>query len=142
MSEDEVRQCFSEAKEIMKQCGAKKLYLILHDMQVYYADEVSDDSLTKLKIARGGTSHLEVFELLEGKEITNYQGEKFKLPTEIEPELVVCFTDLGTCFPDKRPTYDVIWAVPSDGCPGPSVDVPFGEKVVVDMEAMRKSDRR
>ena len=138
MSDDEVRQSASEFAEIAKQCGAKKLYLILHDAAVYYAGEVSVDALTELKMSRGGTSHGEVFEILTGGEVTNQHGT-FKLPKDLEVELAVLFTDLGTDFTNLRPTFECIWAVPSDGCPGPSCEVPFGKTVVMDMDAIRKS---
>jgi predicted metal-dependent peptidase len=137
MSDDEVRQCYSEFAEIMKQCGAKKLFLILHDACVFYAGEVQVEALTNLRMSRGGTSHREVFELLAGEEVENLHGT-FKLPDDIDVELTVLFTDLGTDFTDRRPKFECIWAVPSDGCPGPNEPVPFGRKVTVDMDSMRK----
>jgi predicted metal-dependent peptidase len=137
MSDEEVTQCYTEFAEIMKQCGAKKLFLILHDACVFYAGEVQVEALTNLRMSRGGTSHREVFELLAGEVVTNPHGT-FELPKEAEIELVVLFTDLGTDFTDRRPKYECIWAVPSDGCPGPSESVPFGKKVTVDMKSMRK----
>lgn len=146
MSEDEVRQCLSEASEIMTQCGARSLFIILHDTCVYYAGEVGPEMLTSLKMSRGGTSHQEVFELLGGATIKNrYADERgeaeFKLPRETEVELVVLFTDLGTDFPEFKPNYEVLWAVPSDGYPGMSADVPFGKKVEVDMKEIRSGRR-
>jgi predicted metal-dependent peptidase len=144
MSEDEVRQCLTEAHEIMVQCGARSLYLILHDTRVYYAGEVTKEALTTLKCSRGGTCHEEVFQLLNGETVVNHSpaGEdapsEFKLPRDVDVQLSVLFTDLGTSFPESKPSFDVIWAVPSDGSPGMRADVPFGKKVEMNMEALRK----
>ncbi len=132
MSDADVRQCVTESAEIFKQCGASKLFLILHDMRVYYAGEVTVGDLTEIKMARGGTSHQEVFEILGGGTIT-HGADDFKLPDNTDVELAVMFTDLGTDFPDHTPKYDVLWGVPEDGCPGMSASVPFGKKILVDL---------
>ena len=123
MSEEEVIQCFTETAAIMKQCGAARLYLILHDHPVYWAGEVEANALTNLKMSRGGTSHEEVFEVLTGK------SERWPLPTHEKIEMAICFTDLGTTFPDKAPPFEVLWGVVPGY--GEQVDVPFGHKVDV-----------
>jgi predicted metal-dependent peptidase len=129
MSEDEVRQCITEGAEILRLCGCQKIWLILHDMRVYFSGYVTEADLTKLKIARGGTSHREVFACLERR----HANEEFNVPTDEIVSLAVMFTDLGTDFPDYKPDFDVLWGVPSDGCPGMSAPVPFGIKVSVEM---------
>ena len=135
MSHDSIKQCFTEGVEIMRQCGASKLYVILHDYEVYYVGEVDQNSMSKLKLARGGTSHRDVFKILNGEAVEGKHGE-FKLPTDEKVELAILFTDLGTDFPDVKPKFNVIWGVPKDGCPGPDAEVPFGIKVPIDMAAM------
>lgn len=129
MSADEVRQCVSEFAAIMKACGCEKLWLILHDTRVYFSGWVQEADLTQLKMARGGTSHHEVFACLN----KTHSNPEFNVPTEEEVTLAVLFTDLGTDFPDQAPEYDVIWAVPSDGSPGMEMPVPFGKKIEVKM---------
>ncbi len=129
MSADEVRQCVSEFSAIMEACGCEKLWLILHDTRVYFSGWVQEADLTNLKMARGGTSHVEVFQCLDKK----HSNPEFNVPQEEEVALAVLFTDLGTDFPDQVPDYDVIWGVPSNGSPGMEMPVPFGKKVEVDM---------
>ncbi len=129
MSPDEVRQCVSEFSAIMKACGCTKLWLILHDTRVYWSGWVQEADLTNLKMARGGTSHHEVFACLD----KTHSNLEFNVPREEEVTLAVLFTDLGTDFPADAPNYDIIWAVPSDGCPGMEMPVPFGKKVEVEM---------
>jgi predicted metal-dependent peptidase len=136
MSREAVVQCFSEAAEIMKQCGCKKLYFGLHDYSVYYIGETDEAALKRLKISEGGTSHRDVFRILNGESVKLTDGTEFQLPKTETVELAILFTDLGTDFPDERPKYDVIWGVPTDGYPGMSCDVPFGQKVAIDMKAM------
>jgi predicted metal-dependent peptidase len=123
MSEEEVIQCFTETAAIMKQSGAAKIYLILHDHPVYWAGEVTANSLTNLKMSRGGTSHIEVFKVLTGN------SQEWPLPVNEKIEMAVCFTDLGTSFPDQAPPFEVIWGVVPGY--GEQVAVPFGYKVNV-----------
>jgi predicted metal-dependent peptidase len=129
MSPDEVRQCLSEFSAIMKACGCDKMWLILHDSRVFYSGWVKEADLTKLKMARGGTSHSEVFACLD----RTHPNEDFNIPKDEEVKLAILFTDLGTDFPSTPPSFDVIWGVPTDGCPGLACPVPFGIKVPVDM---------
>jgi predicted metal-dependent peptidase len=129
MSHDACRQCITEAAGIMRACGADKVWLILHDAVPYYSGYVTEADLTKLKMARGGTSHQGVFKILARK----YENEKMNVPREEEVHLAVMFTDLGTDFPDTKPDFDVIWGVPVGGCPGIDCAVPFGLKVPVEL---------
>lgn len=129
MSTEEVRQCITEAREILKVCGCQKMWLILHDTRVFFSDYIEEADLTKMKMARGGTSHGEVFACLEKR----HPNEKLNVPKEEDVTLAVMFTDLGTDFPDKKPEFEVIWGVPSCGCPGMSCPVPFGTKVEVEL---------
>lgn len=129
MSEDEVRQCVTEFSAIMKACGCEKLWLILHDMEVYYSGWVEEADLTKLQMSRGGTSHRGVFQCLD----KTHSNPDFNVPQDEEVTLAVLFTDLGTDFPAQAPEYDVIWGVPSNGCPGMEMPVPFGKKVEIEV---------
>jgi len=129
MSTEEVRQCFSEGVAISKLCGCEKIWIILADTRVTFSGWVSETDFTKLKMARGGTDHIDVFKCLD----RTHPKEEFNIPTSEKVALVVAFTDLGTTFPKNIPKYEVIWGVPSDGSPGMSAKVPFGTKVEVDM---------
>jgi predicted metal-dependent peptidase len=129
MSVREAQQCISECCGIMKACGCEKLWLILHDMRTYYSGWVTEADLTKLEMARGGTSHVEVFQCLD----RTHPNQEMNFPATEEVVLAIMFTDLGTDFPNEKPGYDVIWGVPSDGYPGMKADVPFGKKVEVEM---------
>lgn len=128
MSVEEIRQCISEFSAIIKACGGSKLWLILHDCRVYFSDWVKEADLTKLKMTRGGTSHIEVFQCLN----RTHSNSQFNLPKEEQVSLAVLFTDLGTSFPTESPNFEVIWGVPSNGSPGISVKVPFGKKIEVE----------
>jgi predicted metal-dependent peptidase len=130
MSVEEVIQCITEGSEILRVCGCRKIWLILHDMRVYFSGYVTESDLTKLKMARGGTSHSEVFACLN----RTHPTAEFNVPKEEEVSLAVLFTDLGTNFPDHAPDYEVLWGVPTDGCPGMAASVPFGKKVPVEMK--------
>jgi predicted metal-dependent peptidase len=129
MSSDDVRQCVSESAAVMRSCGCEKLWLILHDARVYFSGWVTEADLTKLKMARGGTSHTEVFAILN-KEHAN---KAMNVPKEEEVTLAILFTDLGTDFPSRKPAFEVIWGVPANSSPGMSSPVPFGKKVEVEL---------
>lgn len=130
MSCEEVRQCLSEGKEILRVCGCQKIWVIMHDMRVYFSGWVQDADFTNLKMARGGTSHQEVFQILD----RSHKNEDFNIPREHEVTLAVMFTDLGTDFPRQAPDYEVFWGVPSNGSPGMAGQVPFGKKIEVEMK--------
>jgi hypothetical protein len=51
-----------------------------------------------------------------------------------KPAMVVCFTDLESCFPDERPSYPVLWCCPENMA---KHEVPWGKKIPVDMEDLR-----
>jgi predicted metal-dependent peptidase len=131
MSEEEIRQCLSEGKEILRTCGCQKIWVVMNDYVVYFSGWAEDADFVKFKMARGGTSHHEVFQCLD----RTHPNDKFNVPKEHEIVLAVLFTDLGTNFPDQAPKYTVLWGVPSDGSPGMAAEVPFGKKVLVEMKA-------
>jgi predicted metal-dependent peptidase len=129
MTQEAVVQCVTETAAIMKACGCEKLWLILHDYEVYFSGWVTESDLTNLKMARGGTSHEGVFACLDREHLNDH----FNLPTEEEVLLAILFTDLGTDFPDRSPEYEVVWGVPEGGWPGMEADVPFGRKIEVEI---------
>lgn len=126
VDEDEYIQALSEGAEIVRQSGCQKLLLVVHDFDVYYVGEVDESTIRNAPKRDGGTSHIDVFEVLDGK------SEKW--PVKEKPALVVCFTDLGTCFPDREPEYPVIWGV-FEGWE--HMPVPWGKKVRVPVTRTR-----
>jgi predicted metal-dependent peptidase len=122
ISDEELTAFLSEFVGLMEQCGCSKLEVIFHDSVIYYQGEHEKADLGKIKVQRGGTSHIPVFERL------NDPKRKEK------PAMVVCFTDLETCFPSEKPSYPVLWCCPEQ-CKEHSV--PWGRKIPVDMETLR-----
>jgi len=130
VSDDELRQTLAESLAIMEQCGADKILVGLHDSNVYFFDEITKKDISRLKFRRGGTSHQQVFDVMKGID------SEFKLPRGYTVEMAVLFTDLGTCFPDYIPGYEVIWGVFDPASWGGGIDcpVPFGQKIKVPVD--------
>ena len=129
MGYDQIVQCISETAAIILAAGCDKIWLILHDCAIYYSGYIGREDLTKIKMSRGGTSHLPVFDCLNRK----HSVRELNLPTSEHCELAVMFTDLGTDFPDERPSFPVIWGVPVPSAPGMNAEVPFGKKIAVEL---------
>lgn len=123
ITDEEIRQFLSECAGIMDQCGCPELYIFFHDVECYHHEKYTKGSLTKIKVSRGGTSHVPVFAKID---------EVF---THKKPAMVVCFTDLATAFPN-RPTYPVVWAYPPGY--GDGANVPWGKKVAVKLADKRR----
>jgi len=116
ISEDWLSQFVSECTGILKETGCQFLRIYFHDVVCYHIEDYNLNTIKKIKVTRGGTSHVDVFNKVN--ESTERIG------------MVIAFTDLGTSFPDEKPDYPVIWAVP----PGDmSNTVPWGTKVKVDL---------
>jgi len=130
MSHPACRQGISEAAMIMKLCGVKKLWLILHDYVPYFSGWITEADLTKMRLKRGGTSHEGVFKILN----RTYEEQEMNFPKHEHIAMVVMFTDLGTDIPKEIPKYEVLWAVPEGGMPGMSADVPYGKKIQIDLQ--------
>ena len=129
MSHDACKLALSESASIMKLCGTNKIWLILHDYEVYYSGWVDEKSLKNMRLKRGGTSHAGVFAALD----RTHEKPEFNFPKNEKVGIAIMFTDLGTSFPLEHPSYDVLWAVPEGGLPGFAADVPFGRKILVQM---------
>jgi predicted metal-dependent peptidase len=84
----------------------------------YHIEEYDLSTIGKVKVTRGGTSHIDVFEKVE--ESRDKVG------------MLVAFTDLETTFPPEKPPFPVVWAHP----PGyENHSVPWGRKVKVEPTA-------
>jgi len=100
---------------LLKQMGCKYVSIYFHDTDCYHHEIYTVKTINKVKVRRGGTSHVDVFQQIEDNE-TNIG-------------LVVAFTDLETRFPDMEPKYPVLW-VHSPGC---TIDPPWGRKVKMEL---------
>lgn len=91
------------------------LTVLYHDTDVSKIVEwsPSDGPITLNAHGGGGTSHRCVFEWLEEH--------------GIDPNCVICLTDLYTAFPAASPSYPVLWAVIGDCRTQP----PFGKRVSI-----------
>jgi len=99
ISDKMISQFISETVGIMNAAKCPWVDIYFHDTECYFHDRFTPKTLTKIKVQRGGTSHIHVFEKIEA--------------SKKNIGMVICFTDLMTCFPDK-PKYPVIWAVPKE----------------------------
>jgi len=116
ISEDWLSQFVSECTGILRESGCQFLRIYFHDVNCYHVEDYNLNTISKIKVTRGGTSHRDVFNKI------NESTEKIGM--------VIAFTDLGTDFPEEQPDYPVIWAVP----PGDmNISVPWGIKVKVDL---------
>jgi len=101
----------------------RSLYDMIDEVTLIMADaDVQDvietkDILTALKEhgfkGGGGTSHVPVF---------NYLNDN-----AIRPDVMICFTDGYTEFPEQAPYFPVIWCMPE----GTDVKVPWGMTVYI-----------
>jgi len=133
ISSEEIVQFCSETLGIMRAIGCQKILIGLHDHIVYDLVEVGKDDMSKkLKFARGGTSHIDVFDLANGQESV----KKFQLPKGFDVGMIICFTDLATEFPANPPKWPVIWGVPSQYKHAKS---PWGKQVEVILPKGNKS---
>jgi predicted metal-dependent peptidase len=116
ISEAYIHQFVSECVSILRMSGCKKIHIFFHDVMCYHHEEYTIDSIKNIKVTRGGTSHIHVFETAL-KEVE-------------KPGMIVAFTDLMTSFPTEEPNCPVIWAHTAD-CG--EYNVPFGKKVKVEL---------
>jgi predicted metal-dependent peptidase len=91
------------------------LTVLYHDTEVTEVEEWSpaDGSIKLRPIGGGGTSHCCVFKWLEER--------------GLDPNCVICLTDLYTDFPPACPALPVLWAVVGD-CP---THPPLGQRVSI-----------
>lgn len=108
IGEDQLNRFLAEIKSILKLFPNTKGWFINCDAEIH--DSIPLDEVKKLKhfAGGGGTDHSPVFREIDRK--------------HLNPKVVICFTDLYTDFPDKKPNYPVLWLVTPDG----SDKVPFG----------------
>lgn len=95
------------------------------DAQVHLFEEnVKDNEIAKKVkfLGRGGTDFRPIFQhIADGKR---------------KPDCVVVWTDGYGTFPQIKPKYQVVWAMPESS---ESVKIPFGRKVLIDMKDLKES---
>ena len=117
-SDEDIQRCLSETAKIFKICGGKG-HLILGDAKIYFSGEMKAENLSHLpEVQRGGTDFRVIFDHIE---------ETFKK----KPSLLVGFTDCMGPFPDRAPSYPVIWCVPKSG--SGNSDAPWGRQIEVEV---------
>jgi len=114
-----ITQFLTESLALMRASKAAFIHIFFHDVECYSHGRYTPNTINKIKIQKGGTSHIPVFEAI--KESKEKVG------------MVVCFTDLMSSFPEeawvkRHIGAPVIWAVPSAYS---NYDIPFGKKIVV-----------
>jgi predicted metal-dependent peptidase len=119
ISQSYINQFLTETMSIIKATGAPWVHIFFHDIECYAHEKYTPRTLGKIKVKRGGTSHIPVFQALKD--------------SKEKAGMVICFTDLMSEFPDndwvkKNIGAPVIWAVPTAY---KDHDHPFGKKIVV-----------
>jgi predicted metal-dependent peptidase len=118
ISDDSITQFLSECAGILRETGCRFLKIYFHDVMCYHVEEYDLSTINKVKVTRGGTSHIDVFEKV--------------LDSRDKVGMVIAFTDLESTFPDEKPPWQMIWAHP----PGyESHPVPYGMKIKVEPTA-------
>ena len=102
----------TEVKSIVKTFPKVKGWFMACDCKVSQFEELEKVSKIKSTYGYGGTSHVPVIEELKKRKIT--------------PRVLVCFTDLYTEFPKKKPDYPVLWLLTPDGS---NEKPPFGRVI-------------
>jgi predicted metal-dependent peptidase len=119
----ELDMFFAEMAGILEDCRPQKLVVMWCDAHVHRVDEAEEPSDLNVIRAKGapgggGTSFVPVFEEI-GK-------------LGLEPDCLVYLTDLYGTFPQKAPSYPLIWA---SIAPPNAVKVPFGDLVDLPKQA-------
>lgn len=113
IGDKDIAQFMGECQGILHSAGCKYLLILFHDVNVYHMEMYTIDTMNKIKVQRGGTSHEDVFQKIS--------------ELKDKPNMVICFTDLMTSFPKEKPTMPVIWAH-IGAC---TIEPPFGTKIEV-----------
>jgi len=102
----------AEVKSILDSFPKTKGWLIDCDSAVASVIPIEEVTEKKSFYGGGGTSHIPVFEEIKKR--------------DLNPKVVICFTDLYTEYPSKYPPYPVLWLATPD-CS--SQNPPFGRVI-------------
>lgn len=113
----ELDRFFNEMRSILEDVNPQRLYVVWCDAKVHRVDELdSPVDVSSLKpIGGGGTDFRPVFDWI------NQQG--------LDPDALVYLTDGYGAFPDRSPSYPVLWGAIAKG-----VNYPFGEVLPLDIK--------
>lgn len=111
----QICQFLGEIMGIMQAVGAPDVYIYFHDVRVYDEGVFDKNTITKIKVTDGGTSHMDLWNKIEER--------------KDKPGMIICMTDLES---DQMGLKDlgipVLWCHPTgDG----HNNIPFGKKVEV-----------
>lgn len=108
---------YREFKSILDLFPDLNGWYIVCDCEVHDFGRIESGETLPRFIGGGGTSHSPVFEEIKRR--------------NLNPKLVICFTDLETEFPTQEPPYPVLWLVPSQAGNNRSVEAPFGKVIKI-----------
>lgn len=114
IGEKELRQFGGELAGLLE-ASPCKLWVGYHHTNVYKTQEwtPSDGELVLEGLQSGGTCHREPFKRIE--------------QDDVQPDCVVCLTDMQTSYPDSPPPWPVVWcSIDKNG------KAPFGEVIYID----------
>lgn len=120
MTQGQLRDALSEVRGILRSADNVKMKFLMHDSEVKKVIDIdgrrtrgslmNDDRFQV--VGRGGTNHIPVFNWIK-----NHKHE-------IDTDVLICFTDAYSVFPDREPMgLRTIWVVNSEQEP------PFGETI-------------
>lgn len=112
ISPQELNAFTAEVREILRVFPQTKGWLIDCDAEVNSFVDINEAKEKSGWLGGGGTSHRPVFKEVEKR--------------EIKPKVMLCFTDMYTDFPDRKPSYPVLWLVTPEGDNSPP---PFGRTI-------------
>lgn len=94
------------------------------DVRAYYENVRSISDVKSIEFrGRGGTDFGPAFE--------------YEMKRKVRPSVMFYFTDLCGSFPDRKPLWSTVWAVPEGSADPESVKVPFGKVVFIRKENNR-----
>lgn len=116
---DDLPRFFSELTGLLNTFGQYELDVIQCDAKIqnveHYSDEIQPPSNKQWKAyGYGGTDHKPVFEWIDSNCVE-------------PPNCCICLTDLWTDFPNKKPTYPVLWICTDKE--GNHPNPPFGQVI-------------
>lgn len=110
----ELNQFIAEIKDILKTFPNTTGWFINCDAAIQQSCPLDEVDSIKTFYGGGGTSHIPVFREIEER--------------QLNPRVVICFTDLYTDFPKTAPNYPVLWLVP-ESIFGGGEKPPFGRVI-------------
>ena len=113
----------SETRTLLQQCHIEQLTIIYADTEVanvqVFKRPRPQDTLKLAPAGGGGTDFVPVFD--------------YVMQQSINPDVLIYFTDTYGRFPNAKDVkFNTIWAIPPYV---KNVDLPFGKKLIVDLEA-------